>query len=77
MVKKEATIVDAAIPKDVWVAEKRVEKLEKYQLLKNEIIKMWGVKKVVIVPLVIGALGVVSKNFEKCVKKLENARQHY
>ena len=50
---------------------KEVEKLEKYQLLKDEIIKMKGAKTVVIVPVIIGALSVVSKNFEKNVKKLE------
>ena len=49
----------------------QVEKLEIYQLLKDEIIKMWGVEKVVIVLVIIGALGVVSKNFEKHVKKFE------
>lgn len=62
--------------------------MEKYQLLKDEIIKMLGgggVKKVIIVPVVIGVLGVVSKNFEKYVKKLEievpgnlqNRSKHY
>ena len=53
------------------MAEKEVEILENYQLLKDEIIKMWGVTKIVIVPMVIGALGALSKNFEKYVKKLE------
>ena len=53
------------------MAEKEVEKLEKYQLLKDETIKIEGVKKVVVVPVVIGVLGVVSMNFKKYVKKLE------
>ena len=53
------------------MVEKKVKKLEKYQLLKDEIMKMWGVQKVVIVPVVIGVPDVVSKNFKKFVKKLE------
>lgn len=32
---------------------------------------MGAIKKVIIVPVVIGALGVVSKNFKKYVKKLD------
>lgn len=39
MAKKEATItINVAIPRDA----REVEKLEKHQVLKDEIIKMWG-----------------------------------
>ena len=46
---------------------------------------MGGIKKLVIVPVVIGALGVVRKNFEKYVKKhdiefswkFSNLSKHY
>lgn len=46
---------------------------------------MGGIKKLVIVPVVIGALGVVRKNFEKYVKKhdiefgwkISNLSKHY
>ena len=39
MAKKEATItINVAIPRDA----REVEKLDKHQVLKDEIIKMWG-----------------------------------
>ena len=71
--KKEATIVDVANPGDARVAEKEVEKLEKYQLPKDKIIKMGGgggEEKVFIVPVAIGVVGIVSKNFESHWGKL-------
>ena len=38
-------------------------KLEKYQLLKEEIRKLWTMNKVTVIPVVNGALGVVSRWF--------------
>ena len=37
--------------------------LEKHQLLKGEIAKVWRMPKVIVVPVVIGALGALSVNF--------------
>ena len=42
--------------------DKELEKVEKYQLLKAAIAKIWHVGKVIVVPVVIGALGAVSVN---------------
>ena len=33
--------------------------------------KVWHVRKVIVVPVVIGALGAVSVNFEKCIKQID------
>ena len=43
--------------------EKQLDKVEKYQLLKDEIAKVWHMRKVIVVLVVIGALGAVSVNF--------------
>ena len=50
--------------------DKELEKLEKYQLLKDEIAKVWRVRKVIVVPVVIGALGAVSVNFKEYMKRI-------
>ena len=42
---------------------KQIEKVEKYQLLKDEIANVWHMRKVIVGPVVIGALGAVSVNF--------------
>ena len=48
--------------------DKELEKLEKYQLLKDEIAKVWGMRKVIVVPVVIGDFGAVSVNFKEYMK---------
>ena len=71
--KKEREVV--IIDDDDRVKDKELEKLEKYQLLKDEIAKVWYMQKVVVVPLVIGALGTVSVNFKEYIKRIgANAR---
>ena len=38
--------------------------------MKDEIAKVWRVRKVIVVPVVIGALGGVSVNFKEYVKRI-------
>ena len=42
---REVVITDVAIPGYDRVKDKELEKLEKYQLLKNEIAKVWRMRK--------------------------------
>ena len=63
--KRDVVIIDVAIPGDDRVKEKELEKIEKYQLLKDEIAKVWHMRKVIVVPVDIGALGAVSVNFKE------------
>ena len=41
-----------------------------YQLLKDEISKVWRMRKVLVVPVVIEALGAVSINFKEYMKRM-------
>ena len=50
--------------------DKELEKVEKYQLLKDEIAKVWQMCKVIVVPVVIGALGAVSVNFKEYMRRI-------
>ena len=73
VVEKEnnkAIIVDIASPWGHWVYEKEGEKIEKYQELKREIGKLWGIRYLGVEPLVVGALGVVSKRLDAWFEKL-------
>ena len=59
VVEKEnnkAIIVDIASPWDHRVYEKEGEKIDKYQGLKREIGRLWGIRHLVVVPVVVGAL---------------------
>ena len=64
VVEKEnnkAIIVDIASPWDHRVYEKEYEKIEKYKDPKREIGRLWGIRHLEVVPVVVGALGVISK----------------
>ena len=39
--------------------------------MKYEIAKIWKMRKVKVIPVVIGALGTVTKHFEKWIEKLD------
>ena len=62
--EREVVITDVAIPGDDRVKDKELQKLEKYQLLRDEIAKVWRMQKVIVVPVVIGALGAISVHFK-------------
>ena len=68
--EKEVVIIDVAILGDDRVKDKELEKLKKYQLLKDEIAKVWRMRKVIVVPVVIGALGAVSVNFKEYMRQI-------
>ena len=68
--EREVVIIDVAIPGDDRVKDKELEKVEKYQLLKDEIAKVWQMRKVIVVPVVIGAIGAVSVNFKEYMRRI-------
>ena len=68
--EKSCIIVDVAVPADVRVHEKEREKVEKYQGLRREIGRLWQLRKVHVVPVVVGALGSVTKEFDRWMEKL-------
>ena len=68
--ERKAVIIVVAIPGDDSVKDKELEKVKKYQLLKDEIAKVWHMRKIIVVPVVIGALGAVSVIFKNCKKQI-------
>ena len=68
--EKKRISVDIAIPGDSRIHEKEFEKIEKYQDLKWEIRRMWGIKNGGVVPVFVGALGSVTKKLGKWIEKL-------
>ena len=71
--KGECLIIDVAIPADKNIADKEVEKITKYAELKIEISRMWecSAAKVKVVPIVIGALGSISKKLTYFLEQLD------
>ena len=69
--KKESSckITDFAVPGDSRIEEKEKDKIEKYQELGSELQKIWNVK-VKIIPLVVGSLGDIPKQFGNRLKQI-------
>ena len=51
--------------------EEDLEKIGKYQMLRDEIRCIWQMNKVTVMPAVVGALGVISDMFERYIKNLD------
>ena len=73
--KRTCMLIDVACPFDTRIERKEKEKIEVYTDLKYEILKCWRneVKTVIIIPVVIGALGIVTKNLENYLSKIDFA----
>ena len=69
--KKEALIVDIAVPVDTRIAEKELEKEEKYQDLKREIKRLWELRCAKVVPVVTAALGSVKKDLKCWIENMD------
>ena len=69
--KKERSckIIDFVVPGDSKIEEKEKDKVEKYQELGRELQKIWNVK-VKIIPLVVGSLGAIPKQFGNRLKQM-------
>lgn len=66
---KETIIVDIAVPGDSNILQKETEKCEKYQDLAREIQRIWK-SRTKVVPVVVGALGSVSKKLAGHLEQL-------
>ena len=68
--KRICKIIDFAVPEDNRINWKESEKKDKYLDLDRELKKLWNMK-VTIVPIVIGALGTVTKGLLKGLEDFE------
>ena len=65
----ECQIVVFAIPYDTRVDDKEVENIEEYLDLARELKKVWNIR-VIVVPLVAGAMGTPAKELERRLKTI-------
>ena len=68
--ERTCLIIDPSCPFDLRVAKKEDEKLTNYNPLQYEIARIWKMKKVTIVPVIIGALGTVTENIDSWITKM-------
>ena len=69
--KRSCIMIDVACPFDTRITEKEQEKIEKYHDLRMEIKRIWKCREVKVIPVIIGALGTVSRKFEEWLDQIE------
>ena len=69
-INRECTLVDISIPVCGNIIRKEAEKIVKYKDLEIEIQKCWNLKKISTIPVIVGALGTVSKGIENHLNNL-------
>ena len=65
-------IIDAAIPSDYNIQKKAAEKITKYVDLQIECQRIWN-KKVEIIPVIIGATGIVERTSRSILEEYQAA----
>ena len=69
-------IIDVDIPSDYNIQKKATEKMSKYVDLQIECQRIWN-KKVEVIPVIIGATGIVDKNIKKYVGRIPGCHNIY
>ena len=69
-------IIDVAIPSDYNIQKEAMEKMSKYVDLRIECHRLWN-KKVEVIPVIIGATGIVDKNIKKYVGRIPGCNNIY
>ena len=67
---KKCHLVDITVPGDKRIELKEQEKIDNYTELRLEVKKIWNLSQAVVIPVVIGALGVTSQKLKDWLEKL-------
>ena len=68
--EKQCSVIDICTPLDFNVSNRQVTKIDKYMLLVSELQQLHPGYSYQIVPIVVGALGTISKKLPSYLKKL-------
>ena len=69
-------IIDVAIPSDYNIQKKATEKMSKYVDIQIECQRMWN-KKLEVIPIIIGATGIVEKGIQSYLQKIPGKHNLY
>ena len=69
-IERTCLIIDVACPFHMQVKDKEKEKIENYQGLRQELKRIWKLCRVTMVPIIIGALGTVTKDLKKWLAEI-------
>ena len=67
---RSCAIIDIAMPEDIGVSQKEKDKIERYQELKTEIKRMWKIRSIKFIPVVVLALDSTLKKLKNRIEEL-------
>ena len=67
---KTAKIIEVTVPNDYGLCRAEREKIAKYQDLQYDLRRTWSLKEINIIPVVVGATGLVKTNFKKYLESI-------
>ena len=65
-----ATLIEVSVPCDSGLNRAEREKITKYQGLMYDMKRNWNLREITIIPVIIGATGLMKKNFKNLMKKI-------
>ena len=70
-VNRTCLLIDPSCPFDIRIEKKEDEKERNYNALQFELKRIWKLKKVKVIPVIIGALGTVTNRLESLLKEID------
>ena len=70
---KSAQIIEVSVPNDYGLNRAEREKCNKYQDLKNDLRTTWGLQSIELIPVIVGATGLVKDNLQKHLQSIKGS----
>ena len=74
---KNAKIIDVSVPNDYGINRAEREKVVKYQDLKNDIRETWELQDVEVIPVIVGATGILKNNLQNYLDSIPGKPNKY
>ena len=68
--ERSCATIDIAISGDIRISRKEKEKIERYQELKKEIKRIWNIRTIKVIPVIVGAIGCTLKKLKNYIEEM-------
>ena len=75
--ERSAIIIDVSVPNDFGINRAEREKVTKYQDLKNALRESWDLKEIDVIPVIVGATGVMKDNLQAYLDRIPGKPQRH
>ena len=74
---RSALIIDVSVPNDFGINRAEREKVTKYQDLKNALKDEWELKEIAVIPVIVGATGIMKDNLQSYLDNIPGKPDKY